>query len=116
MEQSINLASGMRNFLFEFSNVRMWGSRIFHPKIYYFRLVLMANLLIKLTCCKLAGEKQSLIICIPPVYMVEIQENWVTCQNDGRLHLKYHFQLKTKDIEGGKPVMGSYQEEQSKLG
>ena len=32
--------------------------------------------------------------------MGETQENWVTCQNGWNPHLKYHFQLKTKEDVG----------------
>ena len=40
--------------------------------------------------------------------MGHIQENWVTLQNDQRHCLKYHLQLKTKDVGSGKSVMGDY--------
>ena len=33
--------------------------------------------------------------------MGQIQENWVTSQNGQKLHMKYHLQLKTKDVGGG---------------
>jgi len=57
---------------------------------------------------------KTLITCIPSVYMWETQEYWVTPQNGQSHHLKYHLQLKTKDVGGGESVVGAYQEKHSK--
>ena len=73
---------------------------------------------------RLTGEKQKKFnnmylytIYIPPVYMGETEENWVTLQNGPSHHLKDHLHLKTKENVGGKsvePVIGGYQIKQSK--
>ena len=48
--------------------------------------------------------------------MGETQGNWIILKNGPSHHLKYHLQLKTKDVGwgGGRPVMGAYQEKHSK--
>lgn len=64
-------------------------------------------------------KRTSLIICILPEYMDDTQENWITPWNDASHHLKYYFQLKTKDDFGGirrKLLIGVYQEKQDKQG
>lgn len=58
---------------------------------------------------------RSLITCLPPINMGDIQENWVTSRNDPNGHLKYNLQLKTKDVGGG-TVMGGYQTKHGKQG
>lgn len=52
-----------------------------------------------------------------PVPMGVTPEHWVTHQNGESRHLKYHFQLKTKDdVEGGESAIGGYQEKYRKPG
>ena len=43
---------------------------------------------------------RSLITCIPPVYMEDIQENWVIPWNGPSYHLKCHLQLNIKGVGG----------------
>lgn len=45
----------------------------------------------------------SLVTCIPPVYMGQAQENWVTLWSGGSPHLKYQLHLKIKEDAGKLP-------------
>lgn len=48
---------------------------------------------------------------MPPLYMEETQENWITLWNHPSHHLKDHLCLKTKEgVVGGRASMGGYQE------